>query len=257
VRWTQRRTLPVAGSPRGVAVADLNRDGKLDLAVTGASCHCVAILRNDGGGAFTEVTRVSGANQPHVIAVGDFNRDDLPDLVVASTGASAIEVLLGDGFLGFTRQRFGPAPGTRALVVLDYDRDGWLDVVTANAGVPILSVFRNEHGVLRYTAVATTGIDYSAADRRGIAVVNMNGDGWPDLVVSVRSAGRIEQFKGTGTRFFPDGSTDDVGRPPPPAGGARAIAVADIDQNGRPDLIVGNEYDRSVSVLSNLSEWHQ
>jgi hypothetical protein len=71
----------------------------------------------------------------------------------------------------------------------------------------------------------------------------------------VRSTGRIEQFSGTGLRCFPDGTTDDVSRPPPPAGGARAIAVADIDQSGQPDLIVGNEYDRSVSVLRKMSEW--
>ena len=78
-----RLTLRVAGSPRGVAVADVNRDGKLDLAVTGAACSCVAVLRNDGAGAFTEMARIGGLGQPHGIAVGDFNRDDIPDLAVA------------------------------------------------------------------------------------------------------------------------------------------------------------------------------
>ena len=82
------------------------------------------MLRNTGGVSFTQATRVTGLSQPHGLAVGDFNHDDIPDLAVSSTGASAVDVLVAQGNFQFTRQRHGPSPATRAVVVVDYDRDG-------------------------------------------------------------------------------------------------------------------------------------
>jgi hypothetical protein len=242
-------------SPRGLAAADFDRDGKIDIAVTGATCGCVVFLRNEGEGGFVETLRVSGLSQPHGVAVTDVNRDDIPDLAIASTGANTVHVLVGDG-RGFTSQRYGPAPGTRAIAVLDYDRDGWPDVVSANTTTsstqPIISVFRNDQGVLRYAAQDLFYLP--AADRRGIAVISINGDGVPDLAVSVRNGARVEYFVGTGSGFYAEGSTDDTGAIPAKAG-PRGLAVAEVHGDEKPDILVANEYDRSVSVLRNFSEW--
>ncbi len=129
---TLQATVDVSSSPRGVVAVDLNRDGQLDLAVTGANCNCLSVLGNGGGFLFTLAARVTGLSQPHGLVVGDFNHDDIPDLAVSSTGAGAVDVLVGQGSFQFARQRHGPAPATRAVVVVDYDRDGWDDMVTAN-----------------------------------------------------------------------------------------------------------------------------
>jgi hypothetical protein len=248
----------VSGSPRGVAAVDVNRDGKVDLAVTGASCSCVALLRNSGGASFTLVGRVQTSSQPHGIVVGDFNRDDIPDLAIASPAEGSIDVLTGDGRFGFTAQPYGPAPGTRALVVVDADRDGWLDVIAANtttsADQPIISVFRNHAGVLRYQPSGLEVEGRPPADRRGIAVINTNGDGWPDLAVSVRNGERVEYFMGRGgAQFFGGGDSTETLRTP--LMGPRGLAIADVNEDGRPDIVVGNEFGGSVSVLRNISEW--
>src|SRR5205823_11961504 len=65
-----------------IAVADLNCDGKLDLAVVNGSG--VSVLLGKGDGTFqTAVTFAAGVN-PKSVAIGDFNRDGKPDLVVAN-----------------------------------------------------------------------------------------------------------------------------------------------------------------------------
>jgi hypothetical protein len=248
-------TVAARVSPRGIAAADFNRDGRIDIAVTGATCGCVVFLRNEGEIGFVETLRVGGLSQPHGVAVTDVNRDEIPDLAIASTGANTVHVLVGDG-RGFTSQRYGPAPGTRAIAVLDYDRDGWLDVVSANTTTSttqsMISVFRNDQGVLRYAA---QDLQYfRAGDRRGIVVVSINGDGVPDLAVSVRNGARVEYFIGTGSGFFPGSSTEETEAIPPNAG-PRGLAVADVNGDEKSDLIVANEYDRSVTVLRNISEW--
>ena len=76
----------------------------------------------------------------------------------------------------------------------------------------------------------------------------------PDLAVSVRNGGRVEYFVGTGSGFFSAGSTDDTGAIPP-NGGPRGLAVAEVHGDEKPDILVANEFDRSVSVLRNYSEW--
>jgi hypothetical protein len=252
-------SVSVSGSPRGVVAADLNRDGKLDLAVTGANCNCLTVLRNNGGFSFTQAARVTGLSQPHGLAIGDFNHDDIPDLAVSSTGAGALDVLVGQGNFQFARQRHGPAPATRAVVVVDYDRDGWDDIVTANTTTtdtqPNISVFRNDNFVFRYVEAAATLVNLAPpGDRRGIAVLNIDGDGWLDLAFSVRNAGRVEYASGIGRDGFVSTGNSDETRGVPADGGARGLSIADVNQDGRQDIVVGNEFDGSVSVLINISE---
>ena len=250
-------TVDVSGSPRGVVAVDLNRDGQLDLAVTGANCNCISVLRNGGGFSFTQAARVTGLSQPHGLVVGDFHHDDIPDLAVSSTGASAVDVLVGQGSFQFTRLRHGPAPATRAVVVVDYDRDGWDDIVTANTTTsdtqPVISVFRNDNSVFRYMEAA--GVNrLPPGDRRGIAVLNIDGDGWLDLAFSVRNGGRVEYAAGIGRDgFVSTGNTDET-RTLPADGGLRGLSIADVNEDGPQDIVVSNEFDGSVSVLLNISE---
>jgi hypothetical protein len=198
-------------------------------------------------------------SQPHGLAVGDFNRDDIPDLAVSSTGASAVDVLVGHGTFQFTRQRHGPAPATRAVVVVDYDRDGWDDIVTANSTTadiqPNISVFRNDNLVFRYMETAATDVNLlPPGDRRGIAVLSINGDGWPDLAVSVRNGARVEYATGRGRdRFLQEGSSDDSAAIPANSG-PRGMSIADLNEDGLQDMVISNEFDGSVSVLINISE---
>lgn len=129
----------------GVAVADVNRDGFLDIAIGqhfnstlefGAEVP-VRLYLNMGDGEFEDVTEESGlvplpTKAPHV-EINDFNNDGWPDLLTSAAAGDvpAIFVSQGveDGVPRFTApQGLGPAQYWVAAPSADYDRDGRLDV---------------------------------------------------------------------------------------------------------------------------------
>jgi hypothetical protein len=176
--------------PQSVAVADVSRDGKPDLLVANWGSNSVGVLLNNGDGTFqTAVTYGSGGENPYSVAVADVNGDGHPDLVVAA--ANGVDVLLGNG--GGTFQTAVPygsgGYGATSVVVADVNGDGKRDLVAANwcmgqcvqghSGVGVL--LGNGDGTFQ-TAVTYT---LSGWDSWSVAVADVNGDGKPDLVVTM------------------------------------------------------------------------
>ncbi|MGD2103233.1 MAG: CRTAC1 family protein [Acidimicrobiia bacterium] len=146
----------------GVSVADVNRDGLLDIAVGqhfnstlefGAQV-AIRLYLNLGDGAFEDVTEEAGlvpmpTKAPHV-EINDFNNDGWPDLLASAAAGDvpAIFVSQGvdDGVPRFTTpEGLGPAQYWVAAPTADYDRDGRLDIfgVEWEPSLPSL-LLRNE-----------------------------------------------------------------------------------------------------------------
>ncbi|AUX37867.1 MULTISPECIES: VCBS repeat-containing protein [Sorangium] len=89
-------TLGTHGLPYGLAAADLDGDGTLDLAVAGGSAlQAAATVLNDGEGHFSVSTVYENAAGAVDVAVGDVNGDGVPDLVIADHGVATVNVILG------------------------------------------------------------------------------------------------------------------------------------------------------------------
>ena len=93
--FSAQKTYATGLGPQGIAVADFNGDGILDLAVTNSAGNTVGVLLGKGNGTFqTQVTYPVGSN-PIQIAVADFLGDGVPDVAVANALDNTVSVLLG------------------------------------------------------------------------------------------------------------------------------------------------------------------
>ncbi|MBI4584917.1 MAG: VCBS repeat-containing protein [Planctomycetes bacterium] len=136
----------VPGSPRGLAVADLNRDGSPDLAVTCWIANQLAVLLNDGRGRFRAGGTFPAGKMPLSVAAADFDGDREIDLAVACAESMEVRVLYRepDGGYGRTISLAVPS-GTSGLAAADLDLDGLLDLAASSEESRTVEVALN-HG---------------------------------------------------------------------------------------------------------------
>lgn len=127
----------VGQAPGSLVLADLNRDGHLDIIVANERSNSLTVLLGDGIGRFTEApgSPVPAGQMPNDITVTDFDGTGRPDLAIANHETDYLTVLLGDG-----RGGFRPAPGSpvrvrvrphpHGVAAADVNGDGHPDIVT-------------------------------------------------------------------------------------------------------------------------------
>lgn len=143
-----------AGVSRRIALAQLDGDGRLDLLATDSGAAVVRVLRGDGAGGLAPLgARPSGLPGPaRSLAAGDFDGNGATDAVVGGGGGS-FAALLGDGGGGLAPASGSPfstwtAAPIHAIVAADMNRDGQLDVVTANGDSSVSVLLNDETGLL-------------------------------------------------------------------------------------------------------------
>ncbi|MCX6597115.1 MAG: CRTAC1 family protein [Acidobacteria bacterium] len=233
----------VTGKGMGVAIADYDGDGRMDVLVVNDSLRSF-LFRNRGDGKFDERALEDGIalgeNGRPIASMGvdfrDLDNDGRPDAVVTGMVNDSFQYFHNQGaplYFEDASSASGLALATRSLtgwgaVVADFDNDGWKDLFFANSHFPRLGslmglkaqlpnrVFRNRDGGRFEDASAASPALASAAFYRGAVAADFDGDGRVDVVVTALGspaqlyrnttpAGHWLAFKLTGTRSNRDG----------------------------------------------------
>jgi hypothetical protein len=228
--------------PQSVAVADLDRDGKPDLAVVAVGS--VFVYRGGGDGTFAAPVATRAIADPRHVAVGDLTRDGRPDLVVArGVDPAEVVVLRGTGSGFAAPAAYGTGRSPKDVVVADVDVDGKPDVVTA--GQQGLSFLRNSgNGTLAAAVPLATG-----GAPEAVVVADFDRDGRPDLAAANRplDSNDVVVLLATEDGGFAEPKHFTAATEP------MSLAVADFDDDGRLDLAAGNQQSADVSIFINSS----
>jgi len=259
---TTEAGLSARNRPTGITFVDYDHDGDLDLFITGSPLKDGdppnVLWRNNGNKTFTEWTEptgLGGSGKTAAAILTDFNNDRAVDLAV--TGDGPAPVLFVNPREGKYPQQVlydEKLPATEGIAVLDYNKDGWMDIAVTHAGAPGLTLWRNvagpQEGGRRFERVA---LPLNGATRGwGVTAVDIDNDGWIDLaaIVETRAGPRVKVFRNKG-----DGSFEDVsgalGLDRVVLKNPRGLIAADVDGDGAPDLIVTQE-DASPVLLRNV-----
>ncbi len=276
-----RTLLRTGADPHGVALADLDLDGDLDLVATHFSGASYSVRRNSAGGFGTR--RDSPAPlEPSLVSTGDLNADGRPDVVWGNRASHSASVVYGnaDGSLQ-PQDEYSADYGAISAAMGDVDGDGFPDLLVANESFGSLTALTrrlsqrngyycgqkpqqvvladmNGDGVLdaivpssyRVTVLMWNGLSFGFIDERNfnvdgaayaIATGDVDGDGHVDVALAVDS-NQVWIMRGDGAGNLAPWSEVAVGRSP------RGVALADLDGDGVLDLAVACADENSLRV---------
>jgi parallel beta-helix repeat protein len=230
-------------TPRRLAAADFNGDGKPDLAVTNSGSNTMSVLINSGTGTFAAKVDTATGTSPQGITSADFNGDGFPDLAVANSTNTSVSVYLNSGTGTFPSVSSTLTTGTspQGITSADFNGDGFPDLVVTNATSNNISVFINSG-----TGTFAAKVDYTTATNpRSVVSADFNGDGYPDIAAANGSSTSMSVFINSGTGTFAAKVDYTTG------GSPFNITAADFNGDGYPDIATVNNASGTMSVFIN------
>lgn len=236
---------------------DLNGDGRLDM-VVGTTSSQVHYYLGNGTGLMNAVASVNYGASGNVFsqAVADINGDNQPDLITGNVNASNIGLFINTANntnLYQAGQYMALAPNGQPTRVqtADINGDGRQDLVAVmqnNGGATLAVYFGTGQQATPFQAANPLNYGTNGANQtpQWMELGDLNNDGKIDCVVSDSVTNTIRVFIGTGSAnatFNPPNNPVFVGA------GPQQIAIADMNGDGNPDVIVANRVASNVSVL--------
>jgi len=258
INFDPKVNFTIGSSANRIGYGDIDGDGKTDIIVNNSGTGTVSVYRNmssSGTVSFASAVVVAtGISFPGQPSVGDLDGDGKPELVfMGATGPPAVYVYRNTSSIGSIS--FGSPliinyqTNANVSTLADIDGDGRLDIV--GSYLTNLSVFRNI-SVIGSLSFANR-VNYTVpASINFIAAGDLNGDKKPDLLVSMNGGTTsLSVFKNTsipgtismGTRL--DFTT--------PTGSGNYVALADLDSDGKQEVLTINQGASSFSLFPNIS----
>jgi hypothetical protein len=188
---------------------------------------------------------VASGKLPTGMVLADFNGDGIPDMAVANFIDGTVSILLGNGSGSYTAASGSPitvGQGPQALVVADFNGDGYKDLAVVNTKDNTVQILLGE-GSGNFSS-AGSAIPVGKGPQ-AMVVADFNRDGIPDLAIANLYDSTVSILLGDGTGLF----TEATSSPLAVGGNPNSIVTADFDQDGLADIATGNANDGTITVL--------
>jgi hypothetical protein len=256
--------LTTLGGPEDIRVSDLDGDGKPDMIIANYTAGSISVFRNTSGigninvANFVRKDFSSGAGSTF-ISVADLDNDGKQDVIVANQGENTLSIFKNistSGNISFNSPVKIATPSTPiGIGIGDFDKNGWLDIATANHGNGTVSIFTNK-GI--FNAISTNNFNprfglITGLNPITIDVADMDGDSKPDIVVGNYGSNSISIFKNNyisgalATASFSTKLDFNAGNKP------GYVKLGDMDGDSKLDIVVLAEGVNSVGILRNTS----
>jgi FG-GAP-like repeat len=235
----------------GIAVADFNGDGHLDVAVTNKGFtgpRNVMTFFGDGHGKLRGRKTYKMKGAPFGIAGGDLNGDHYPDLAVADVTLGNVVVLLNDGTGHFKKPVSYSAGGGEAtdVKIADLRNNGKQDLVIANGSQGMVVLLNNGNGTFGKPTIYRPCSNNCVAPV-AVTVADFNLDGHLDVAVAAQENDSYLFYgKGDGSFGAPLPIKDEIG-----TDGGFSIAAGDFNNDQAPDLAIPIQNNGKVAILLN------
>lgn len=252
------KAIPVMCGPRGLPLS-----------------HNV-LYHNNRDGTFSDVSEAAGILKPGgryslSVVAADFDNDGWPDIYVACdmTPSLLFHNLHNGTFeergaeAGVAYNFDGALQAGMGVAVADYDGDGWLDIAKTNFSGDLTSLYHNDDGKFFTDVSREAGLGARQLLGWGVSFMDVDDDGWRDLVVANGHVYPEVEGKGLGDTYrqptilyrnLGNGKFSDVTAQAGPAfqvaRPARGLATGDVDGDGRPEIVIVNMND-TPSLLKN------
>lgn len=228
-------------TPASLHVADVTGDGFLDILIVARTEKRVQILPGNGNGTFGSPRSEAAGSDPLRVATGDVDGDGIRDLLAIGHFDNAFQVRRGIGDGGFgSSATYALRNHGRQLGVADVNGDGFDDVVAAHdgSGQPIyVTVFL---GSVSGAMQKAWELGTTHAASKNLVFADFDADGAQDFALGAGdAAAALLLFHGSGTGLFaPPVAYPPQTETPGAADGTERLATADLNGDGRPDLVV-------------------
>ncbi|HKG80604.1 MAG TPA: VCBS repeat-containing protein [Pyrinomonadaceae bacterium] len=236
----------------GLAVADINRDNKLDLITCNNADNDISLALGDGRGNFMRVPQSFPVGpSPYPFAVGDVNNDGWLDIVAtaSATGPSrreqlpssrALTLLLSDSKGGLSPHQLPLRTGEPWFAAIaDLNGDGRADIVATHHDQNAMTVMIGD-GSGGFTEANGSPFDFGVSLFH-LIIADVDRDGKTDIVATSGTSLRV--LLGDGRGAFKPAASIPVGP------GAWRMAAADLDGDGTVDVVTSNSEGNNVNVL--------
>jgi len=244
----------VSDMPSGVAAADLDADGDVDLISANAGTDNLTIFFQTTPGVFGLLPTALGGpgptTAPVAVATADFNEDGSVDIASANSGGDDLALFFQPSPSGLLFLKLGGSGVTdapRALATGDMDSDGDTDLVSANTTGDSLTIFAHTGGGF-FGATPTTLASASSLDAPlALVAADLDGDGDLDLASANALSNNVTVFHQTGSGVF--SPLPDVLGGVTTTFDSRGLAARDIDGDGSIELVTANTAADTLSVF--------